>query len=163
MSKGKIITITVDDDAAICSSVQIVQLSAQNSLTVVKTEIELESHADTCVVGDHCLVIHDHNRPMNVFGYDLKAGWKHVCIIDAAIAYTEPETGQVVIPFINQAIEMKGLDHHLLCPIQCCMSVVLINEVPKFLALIPSETTHAIQLENPFDATHPIIIPLKLN
>ena len=46
---------------------------------------------------------------------------------------------------------------------QCCMNSVLINEVLKFLASIPSETAHAIQLENPFDATHPIIIPLKLN
>ena len=40
---------------------------------------------------------------------------------------------------------------------------VMINEVPKFLAPIPSEIMHAIQIENPFDATHLIIIPLKLN
>ena len=46
---------------------------------------------------------------------------------------------------------------------QCHMNGVLIDEVPKFLAAIPSETTHAIQIENPFDATRPIIIPLKLN
>ena len=58
---------------------------------------------------------------------------------------------------------MKGLNHHLLCTIQCRMNGVLINEVPKFLAPIPSKTMHAIQLENPFDATHLIIIPLKLN
>ena len=58
---------------------------------------------------------------------------------------------------------MKGLDHHLLCLMQCCMNCVLIYEVPKFLAPNPSETTHAIQLVNPFDATHPIINPLKLN
>ena len=42
---------------------------------------------------------------------------------------------------------------------QCYMNGVLIDEVPKFLAPVPSETTHAIELENPFDATHPIIIP----
>ena len=38
---------------------------------------------------------------------------------------------------------------------QCCMNSVLINNVPN-------ETIH-VQLENPFNATHPIIIPLKLN
>ena len=43
------------------------------------------------------------------------------------------------------------------------MNGVLINEVPKFLAPLPSEILHAIQIVNPFDATHPIIIPLKLN
>ena len=29
----------------------------------------------------------------------------------------------------------------------------LINEVPKFLTSVPSETMHAIQIENLFDAT----------
>ena len=40
---------------------------------------------------------------------------------------------------------------------------ILIDEVPKFLASFSSETTHAIQLENPYDATHLIIVLLKLN
>ena len=43
------------------------------------------------------------------------------------------------------------------------MNGVLSDEVPKFLALVSYESKNAIQLENPFDATHPIIIPLKLN
>ena len=58
---------------------------------------------------------------------------------------------------------MKGLDHHLFCHMQCCMNGILINEVPKFLAPILSGTTHAIQIENPFSATDPLIFPLKLN
>ena len=72
MLKGKVITIIVDDAAAICTCVQTVQLSAQNSLVVVKTKIELDSHADTCVVGDDCLVVHEQNRPLNTFEYDPK-------------------------------------------------------------------------------------------
>ena len=87
----------------------------------------------------------------------------HACKVDATVAYTEPETGQFVILLLNQAIEMKGLDHHLFCLMQCCMNVVLIDEVLKFLAPIPSETTHAIKLQNVFDTIHPIIIPLKRN
>ena len=58
---------------------------------------------------------------------------------------------------------MKGLDHHFLCLMKCCMNGVLVDKVPKFLAPIPSETMHAIQIENPFDATYPIIICFKLN
>ena len=38
-----------------------------------------------------------------------------------------------------------------------------ISEVPKFLAENSSETTHAIELVNPFDAVHPLIIPLQLS
>ena len=41
-----------------------------------QSKIELDSHSDTCVVGDQCLVVHDHNRPVNVYGRDPKAGSK---------------------------------------------------------------------------------------
>ena len=107
--------------------------------------------------------MHDHNRLVNVFVYNPKAVSKHAYIIDVTVAYTEPETGQVDILLINHAIKMKGLNHHLLCPMQYCMNGVLIHEIPKLLSSIPSETMHAIHLKNPFDITHPIIIPLKFN
>ena len=40
---------------------------------------------------------------------------------------------------------------------------VQISEVPKFLAENPSETSHAIELVNLFNATYPLIIPLQLS
>ena len=83
---------------------------------VVKTEIELDSHSDTCVVGDHCLSVHDHKRSVNVYGYDPKSGSKHACLVDATVIYIEPKTGQVALLLINQVIEMKDLDHNILCP-----------------------------------------------
>ena len=46
---------------------------------------------------------------------------------------------------------------------QCPLNGVGISEVPKFLAESPSETTHAIELVNPFDAAHLLIIPLQLS
>ena len=79
---------SVDDVAVICTSVQTVYLCDQNSLSPVKTKIELDSHADTFVVGDHCLVVHYHNRPVNIFGYDPKVVSKHAHIVDATVAYT---------------------------------------------------------------------------
>ena len=84
---------------------------------------------------------------MNVFGYNPKAESKHACIVNAAVAYTEPKTGQVVIILMNQRIEMKGLYHHLLCPMECCMNGVLMDEVPMFLAPVPSKTKHTIAIE----------------
>ena len=116
---------------------QTVHLSAYTSLAVVETKIKLDSHADTCVVGDYCLIVHDNNRPMNVYGYDPKAGSKYTHVVDATVAYTESETGHVVILLPNQVTEIKGLDHHLLCPMQCHVNGVLINKVPKFLAAFP--------------------------
>ena len=37
---------------------------AHASLVSNKPTVELDQHADTWVVGDSCLVIHDHNRPI---------------------------------------------------------------------------------------------------
>ena len=79
-----------------------------------------------------------------------KVELKHALIANATVAYTEPETGQDLILLINQVIKMKCLDHHLLCPMQCCVNGVLIDVVPKFLAPISSETMHGIQLVSLF-------------
>ena len=135
---------SVDEYSASCASVWTVQSSAQKSLAVVKTKIVLDSHADVCVIGNQWLVLHDHNRPVNVYGYDPKVGSKCVSIINVTVAYTEPETGQVVIFLIKKVIEMKSIDHHFLCPMQCQINGVMINEFPKFLSPILSETMHSL-------------------
>ena len=44
------------------------------SVASSKPKLELDSHADKCFVGDNCLVIHDNNRLVNVYGYDPKDG-----------------------------------------------------------------------------------------
>ena len=46
---------------------------------------------------------------------------------------------------------------------QCHLNGVQINEVPKFLAETQSEWTHTIELVNPFEAAHLLIIQLKLS
>ena len=38
-----------------------------------------------------------------------------------------------------------------------------VNQIPKFLAENLSEITHAIELIDPFDAAHPLIILLQLS
>ena len=75
---------------------------------------------------------------MNVYGYDAKARSKLAQVVDATVAYTVCQKVQVVILSIDQAIQRKDLNHHLLYPMLCCVNGVLINEFPKFLALIPN-------------------------
>ena len=94
---------------------QTVHLSVHTNIAVVKTKIELDSNADTCAVGDHCLIVHDHNRPVNVYRNNPKAGLKYALVFNATVAVTITDTGQVVILLINQPNEMKGLNNHLLC------------------------------------------------
>ena len=67
---------------------QTVQSSAHKSLTVVETTRELDLHADTCVIGDKCLVAHDHNSPVNVYEYDPKVVSKHAYKVGAMITFS---------------------------------------------------------------------------
>ena len=47
-------------------------MAVHASVVSSKPKVELDSPTDTCVVGENCLVIHDHNRPVNVYSYDPK-------------------------------------------------------------------------------------------
>ena len=133
---------------------------AHASVASITPKVELDSLADMCVVGDNCFTIHDHNRPLNVYRYDPKDGHRSAKTVDARVGYQDLQNGQKFILMINQAICIDGLVNHLLCPIQCHMNGMCTSEVLKFLTETPSETTHALVLFNPFDATHLLIIPL---
>ena len=125
--------------------------------------LELDSHADTSIVGDDCLVIHDHNRPINVYIYDPKDDHRSAKTVNAAVGYQEPQSRQKFSLMVNQANPIDGLDNHLLCNIQCFLNGMHIREVPKFLAESPSVITHAKKLTDPFDALQLLIIPLQFS
>ncbi len=84
-----------------------------------ETTLELDSHADTCVLGHDALILLDYNRPIIVKGYELSLGTKTYATVSRVFAYDDPVTGEVYHLVINQAIHIPHLDHHLLCPIQC--------------------------------------------
>ena len=90
---------------------------AHASVASSKPKVELESHVDTCVVGDTCLFIHDHNRPVNVYSYNPKDGHRSAKTVDATVGYQDPQSHQVLI-LMNQAICINGKEYHLLCPMQ---------------------------------------------
>ena len=74
-----------------------------------KPKVELDSHADTWVVGDNCLVVHDHKRPANP-----KDGHRSAKTDDAAVGHKELQSRQKFILMINQAICINRLENHLL-------------------------------------------------
>ena len=40
----------------------------------IDSRTELDTHADTCVVGKHCLITHEYDRFVSVTGYDPSQG-----------------------------------------------------------------------------------------
>ena len=103
-----------------------------------ENSLELDSHADTCCVGKDALVIYDYDRPVTVSGYDPQLGSRDFKTVSAVLEYTNPLTGQIYHLVIHQAIQIPNLDHHMLCPMQCRVNDIIINDVPKFLMKTPT-------------------------
>ena len=124
---------------------------------------ELDSHADTCVVGKHVLVFQDFDRPVDVIGYDKQLGVTKNCrTVGAAVAYDDPSTGETVIFVINQATYIPQLEVNLLNPMQLRLSGVKVSEEAKFLAEAHDEHTHALVVPDE-EGLDKFLIPLSLH
>ena len=107
---------------------------------------EMDSHADTCVVGDKsALIIHDFEQIVRVYGYNKEAGQATECrMVSAVVAYDHPETGDVYMLTIHQAVLVPKMRTNLLSTMQLRDNDVRVNDEPKHLALTPTEDHHAI-------------------
>jgi hypothetical protein len=88
----------------------ITEHSSKNNSTG-ETTLELDSHADTCVLGRNALILLYYNRPVIVEVYDPSLGTKTYATVSGALAYDDPLTGEVYHIVINQAIYIPHLDH----------------------------------------------------
>ncbi len=127
-----------------------------------ETTLVLDSHADTCVLGHDASIILDYNRPVSVVGYDESLGSKTYQTMSGVVAYDDPQTRRMLHLIINQAIHIPHLDHHLLCPMQCRVNDVIVNDLPKFLATDLTDQTHALTLIDPDNPLQPVILPFIL-
>ena len=66
-----------------------------------ETTLELDLHADTCVLGHDALIILDYNRPVFVAGYDESLGSKTYQTVSGVVAYDDPQTGRMPPLIIN--------------------------------------------------------------
>ena len=148
------------------AAVRTVNLSSYRSNIISDDiKVELDSHADTSVVGRHCHIIHHHRQVVNVVGYDKVNGSREAPIVDAAFLYTDAYTLKRYILRVNQAIHIDTMDNNLLCPMQCRLNGVTVNEIPKFLVDNPTNVTHSLvfPMQEQDDDAHPTIIPLALD
>ena len=123
---------------------------------------DLDSHADTCVIGQHALIVHNLNCPVNIFGYDPSKGTitPNCRTVLAAVAYDFPMTGEIFIIDIHQAILIDHFHNNLLCPMQIMMYEVKVNYIPKYLTDNPTDQTHPIFMHEKGET---LLIPLYLH
>ena len=80
--------------------------------------IEMDSHANTTVLGNGCLVVHDFYSDVNVTRYDPEDGSKVCQTVTCALAYDRPQNGMPYFLVINQSIHLDNLGHLLRCTMQ---------------------------------------------
>ncbi len=127
-----------------------------------ETTLELDSHADTCVLGHDALIILDYQQPVSVAGYNKVLGSKTYQTVSGVVAYDDPQTERTLHLVINQAIHIPHLDHHLLFPMQCPVNGVTVNDLPKFLAANPTDQMHALTINDSDNPLQPVILLLTL-
>jgi hypothetical protein len=82
--------------------------------------------------------------------------------VSRALAYDDPVTGKVYHLVINQAIHIPHLDHHLLCPMQCRVNDVIVDNMPKYWTSDPTDLTHALTILDHHQLAQTVILPLAL-
>ena len=128
-------------------------------------QVELDSHAEQSCVSDQCaLIIHDLGRPVTVYGYDGGKG-RTLQMVDAALGYIDPLTGDRWMLLIHQALLVPGLQHPLLCSNQLRANDIRVNDEPKHMVPNPTEYHNAIAIKTPDsnDKASELIIPLAMS
>ena len=83
----------------------------------VNTQLELDSHADSPVVGRHATILEYTGRTVNVRGFADELGKPlRVDVVNAALVYNCPYTGESYILHIRNALYMKSMDVCLIPP-----------------------------------------------
>jgi hypothetical protein len=109
------------------------KISAQGrGSTVVHSQLELDSHADTIVCGSNSVIMHYTGKECDVSPYtEAYEAIKSVPIVQAATAYDDTETGESTILIMNEAIWMGDqMEHTLINPNQLRSYGITVQDNP---------------------------------
>jgi hypothetical protein len=99
---------------------------------------------------------------VKVVGYDPQQGSQAFETVSSVLAFDHSRDGQVYHLEFHQAIHMPQLNHHLLCPMQCPVNDMTVNNFLKLLTCFPPDNTHAIIVQYPDDESNTLSFPLHL-
>ncbi len=137
-------------------------MSSISSNDPLKKSLELDCHADTTVLWADTLITQSYNQPVEVVGFDPQQGLQTFKTVSGILAFDHLRDRQVYHLVFHQAINMPQLDHHLLCPMQCRINDVTVNNVSKFLTRFPTDNMQAIIVQNPDNESITLSFPLHI-
>ena len=109
------------------------------------TATELDSHADSPVVGRYSRILEYTGRKASVAGFTKDLGKPMtVPVVNAAVAYDCEVSGETRILVICNALYFKNMEVNLIPPFMMRLAGIEVDECPKFLASAPSESNHSM-------------------
>ena len=92
-------------------------------------KLELDSHADSPVVGKGALEVRDCGRTVLVGGFSDELGQPmRVRVIDAVLLYEDETTGESYLLLIRNALSVPSMNHHLIPPFMMRLAGVQVDE-----------------------------------
>ena len=128
---------------------------------IVEIRCELDSHADTCAFGKHCLVLATYSETLTVSGFDPTLGTiPNVKLAKVAVAYDCPLSLHTYLLIFDQVLYMPTMEHHLLCVDQMRDNGIVVNEEPlqRLKAEDRNENSHCI-----LEGTSGLRIPMRFS
>lgn len=135
---------------AVLSSVRRIKTTQGRLFSSIETlsscRAELDSHADTCAVGDTAYILEYTEKVVDVAPFsDEYKQMEEIPIVKAAFAYDDPATGETFILLFGQALYFgPKLKHALLNPNQMRSNGVEVDDIPRFLAPRNKDSTHSL-------------------
>jgi hypothetical protein len=122
-------------------------LSKINTSKGPEGHIESDTHADTCTAGENSRILSYSNKVCQISPYHPQyEALLDIPIVQAAVAYTHPETGITYILVMNQALYIKDLPHTVINPNQLRCNGIQVDDCPKHLAPDPDKATHSVYI-----------------
>ena len=108
-------------------------------------QLELDSHADSPVLGKTAVIIHKTGITISVNGFSDELGRAlSVPVIYGAITYDAESSGETHILVLRNSLHLPAMNKHLIPPFMMRLSGVKFNECAKFLANEPNISHHII-------------------
>ena len=129
-----------------------------------ESRTELDSYADSPVVGRNVLIISDSGQTANVTGFTKDLGkCMSIPIVTAAIAYSDEYNNKTSIIIVHNALHIKSMEHNLVPPFMMRLAGVDVDECPKFMCRRPTIKNHAIYFHGDKWDQEDLRIPLQLH
>ena len=107
--------------------------------------LELDSHADSPVVGQGALEVRDCGRTVLVGGFSDELGQPmRVRVIDAVVMFEDETNGESYLLVIRNALSVPSMNHHLIPPFMMRLAGLEVDKCAKFLSKSPSIENHSI-------------------